>query len=184
MLQSLLVRIAKALDAAGLPYMVIGGQAVLAYGFTRLTDDIDLTLGVAPDRLAEVHHAIEGAGLKPLADDSFVAEALVLPCVDPSTSTRVDLIFSFAGYERVALDRTKVFELSGHDVRFASVEDVLIHKIVASRVHDLRDAEELLVRHERSIDQSYMTHWLTAFGEALDQDLVWEFKRLLEAARS
>jgi hypothetical protein len=37
MFQALLVRLARALDSAGIPYMVIGGQAVLLYGEPRLT---------------------------------------------------------------------------------------------------------------------------------------------------
>ena len=48
MFDELLARIAGALDARALPYMVIGGQAVLLYGEPRLTRDIDITLGVEP----------------------------------------------------------------------------------------------------------------------------------------
>lgn len=39
------------MDEAGVPYMVIGGQAVLIYGEPRLTKDIDITLGVDVDGL-------------------------------------------------------------------------------------------------------------------------------------
>lgn len=51
MFEELLKRIAAALDAAGIPYMIIGGQAVLLYGEPRLTRDIDLTLGIGPDEV-------------------------------------------------------------------------------------------------------------------------------------
>jgi hypothetical protein len=51
----LLERIAIALDGAGIPYMIIGGQAVLLYGEPRLTKDIDITIGAGPDRLTAVH---------------------------------------------------------------------------------------------------------------------------------
>ncbi|MGB3565055.1 MAG: hypothetical protein WBH85_09195 [Thermoanaerobaculia bacterium] len=44
MFGSLLERIALALDNADLPYMVIGGQAVLLHGEPRLTRDIDITV--------------------------------------------------------------------------------------------------------------------------------------------
>jgi len=54
MFESLLERIATALDAAAIPYMVIGGQAVLVHGEPRLTRDIDITLGVDIDRLGQV----------------------------------------------------------------------------------------------------------------------------------
>ena len=46
MFQALLARLALELEARSLPYMVIGGQAVLVHGEPRLTRDIDITLGV------------------------------------------------------------------------------------------------------------------------------------------
>ena len=52
MLESLLEKTAAALENAAIPYMIIGGQAVLVYGEPRLTKDIDITLGVGLDRLA------------------------------------------------------------------------------------------------------------------------------------
>jgi hypothetical protein len=45
MFETLLERIALALEQAAVPYMVIGGQAVLLHGEPRLTKDIDVTLG-------------------------------------------------------------------------------------------------------------------------------------------
>ena len=57
MISEVLQRVARVLDAARMPYMIIGGQAVLVHGEPRLTKDIDVTLGVALDRLGEVRFA-------------------------------------------------------------------------------------------------------------------------------
>lgn len=46
MFERLLERLAGSLDRHKIPYMVIGGQAVLVYGEPRLTRDIDVTVGV------------------------------------------------------------------------------------------------------------------------------------------
>ena len=51
MVRDLIERLARALERAGLPYMVIGGQAVLLYGEPRVTKDVDITLGVGPEQL-------------------------------------------------------------------------------------------------------------------------------------
>ncbi|GJL55165.1 MAG: hypothetical protein NPIRA02_22970 [Nitrospirales bacterium] len=40
------MKISKTLKRRRIPYMVIGGQAVLVYGEPRLTRDIDVTLKV------------------------------------------------------------------------------------------------------------------------------------------
>jgi hypothetical protein len=43
MFEALLKLIARALDSYHIPYMLIGGQAVLLYGEARLTADVDIT---------------------------------------------------------------------------------------------------------------------------------------------
>ena len=48
MFDELISMIALALREGGVPYMVIGGQAVLLYGQVRFTRDIDVTLALAP----------------------------------------------------------------------------------------------------------------------------------------
>lgn len=45
MLKELLKKIASELATEKIPYMIIGGQALLIYGEPRLTKDIDITLG-------------------------------------------------------------------------------------------------------------------------------------------
>jgi len=51
MFEKILSRIGASLAKHGLPYMIIGGQAVLMYGEPRLTRDIDITLGIHIDQL-------------------------------------------------------------------------------------------------------------------------------------
>jgi hypothetical protein len=43
MFQELLEALAQELEARAIPYMLIGGQAVLLYGVPRLTEDVDVT---------------------------------------------------------------------------------------------------------------------------------------------
>ena len=42
MFDQIIARVGAALDRAGLPDMIIGGQAVLLHGEPRLTRDIDI----------------------------------------------------------------------------------------------------------------------------------------------
>lgn len=80
MLENLFERIAAALRDAAIPYMIIGGQAVLLYGEPRLTKVIDITVGIGLDRLSDIRTAAMVAGLEPLVDpETFTRETLVLP---------------------------------------------------------------------------------------------------------
>ncbi|WP_173050321.1 hypothetical protein [Nitrospira sp. KM1] len=67
MFTQLLERLATALDRAGIPYMIIGGQAVLLYGEPRLTRDIDVTLGIDVDRVSGLLALTTQLAFTPLA---------------------------------------------------------------------------------------------------------------------
>lgn len=179
MFTALLEKIALALSDAGIAYMVIGGQAVLLYGEPRLTKDIDITLGAGLDRLADVLALAEKAGLKPLVSpETFTRQTMVLPCEDPATGIRVDFVFSFSPYERQAMERVRRVRIGAADVCFASLEDVIIHKIIAGRPRDLEDVRAMLLKNP-SVDLTYTRRWLREFSEALSEPFLDRFSEIL-----
>ena len=173
-----LVELAKALDQVNIPYMIIGGQAVLIYGEPRLTRDIDITLGITPDNLSQVLDVASKVDLQVLVKDpeDFVNRTWVLPTLHPSSGLRVDFIFSWTPYEKQALERARTFKIEGYPIRFASPEDVIIHKILAGRPRDLEDARSIL--RKQKVDIDYIHHWLEAFEKALDQPLLQRFEQI------
>ena len=64
MIEKLIKKIAQRLDEEKVPYMIIGGQAVLLYGTPRLTRDIDITLGVDTDKFKLIEGICKKLGLK------------------------------------------------------------------------------------------------------------------------
>ena len=179
MYQSLLASIARALDAARIPYMVIGGQAVLFHGEPRLTRDIDITLGVDSSQLNIVRDAVAHIGLVPSVKEveAFVRATNVLPLSHTPSGLRVDLIFSFSTYESEAIQRAVPVVMEGVQVRFASAEDLIIHKLVAGRPRDIEDVRGILARNP-SLDEPYLATWLAAFREVVNRDLVAELNSL------
>lgn len=147
--------------------MLIGGQAVLLHGEPRLTQDIDVTLGIAPERTPDILAAAAEAGLAPLPDDpgAFVRETFVLPSEEPSTGIRVDFIFSTTAYEAQAIERAVEVEVGGESVAFAAVEDLLLHKLFAGRPRDLEDARGVVRRKGETIDWVYVRRWAEEFAE-------------------
>ena len=187
MFQELLIKLARALDDARIPYMVIGGQAVLIHGEPRLTRDIDVTLGVDASQLARVRTAIQTIGLRPVVEDAedFVRKTNVFPLSAESTPIRIDLIFSFTPYEAEAIRRAVGIRFGDATVRFAAVEDLIIHKMVAGRPRDIEDVRGVLAR-EPVLDESYVRRWLSSFSEIVHRDLNSEhlvLKREHEADR-
>ncbi|MBN1103943.1 MAG: hypothetical protein JXL84_11065 [Deltaproteobacteria bacterium] len=179
MFELLLEKIALALDEAKIPYMVIGGQAVLLHGEPRLTRDIDITLGIGAEKLDLLLPAVRVSGLKTLVDPpTFTAKTHVLPCEDPVTGIRVDFIFSFLPYESQAIGRARTVPMGNALVRFATPEDLIIHKIVAGRPRDMEDAKGVLLKNPE-IDTKCIRRWLKEFSSATGRPLLRRFHALL-----
>lgn len=173
MFQELLARLASEFEARRLPYMVIGGQAVLVHGEPRLTRDIDITLGASADEVDAVLDAAQKVGLKPLIENprEFVRDTWVLPCADTHSGIRVDLMFSFTEYERQAMDRAVRVTIGGSDVRIATAEDLVVLKILAGRPRDLEDARTVLLKNPK-LDRDYVTRCLSALEVDTGQPLL------------
>lgn len=180
MFEKLLARIGEALNKAAIPYIIIGGQAVLVYGEPRLTRDIDVTLGVNIDRLDEIMNIVRKVEAEIIPEDpeKFVKQTYVLP-VKTENNIRVDFIFSFTPYERQACDRANKIKIKDIFVNFGSPEDIIILKVFAGRPRDLEDVKSILVKNQ-SVDLPYVKKWLADFdrdGDSNFQDILSDIIR-------
>ncbi|MGD0337334.1 MAG: nucleotidyl transferase AbiEii/AbiGii toxin family protein [Bacteroidota bacterium] len=178
-LQSILCKIANILDRENIPYMVIGGQAVMIYGEPRMTKDIDITLDRDIDSLPLIKKLADELELKPLIKDvdQFVQRNNVLPVSDSKGMVRVDFIFSFMPYEHEAIRRANKIDITGTRVSYACIEDVIIHKIVAGRPRDIEDVKGILNRNT-VIDKKLVVQCLDAFSGTVGHDLTAIFKEI------
>ena len=181
MFRELLRKTARCLNKASIPYMVIGGQAVLLYGEPRLTKDIVITLGLGIDGLHKIREIIPAIPLRIIVDhdEEFVRRTMVLPTVEERSGIRVDFIFSFSPYERQAIERAKEVRIGRGSVRFASLEDVVIHKMIAGRARDIEDARSIIIKNP-GYDFSYIEKWLREFGESLGENYLEQFSKTIE----
>lgn len=180
MFQNLLKRLARGLNRARIPYMVIGGQAVLLYGEPRMTRDIDITLGLGVDEVGRVLSLTRLLGLRTIVKNCrpFVQKTMVLPVVEPSTKIRVDFIFSFTEYGRQAIARSRTVRLGRTGVRFASLDDVIIHKVVASRARNMEDVRSIVLKNP-GYDGRYIVRWLRVLDRGAGAGLVQVFRRAI-----
>ena len=159
--------------------MVIGGQAVLVHGRPRFTGDIDITLGVDIDHLKRLRVIAETLSLQPLRKDveKFTKQTNVFPVVHTTTNIKVDFIFSFSDYERQAIQRAHPIEVGETMVHFASAEDTIIHKLIAGRPIDIRDAKSI-TNIQPSINRRYVLKWLKKYSELVARDLEKEYREI------
>ena len=175
----LIKRLAQSLDKYNFPYMVIGGQAVMMYRSPRFTNDIDISIGVNVDKLNELLSLVDDLKLKILTNEpvNFVLQKMVLPTIDES-GFRVDLILSQTQYEKDAIKRAVTVNLQGIPVKYATVEDIIIHKIFAGRNIDLEDVRMILVGN-KNINMSLIKETLIQLGEFTSMDFISRFEKLI-----
>jgi predicted nucleotidyltransferase len=174
MIVKLIKRVCQRLDEDEIPYMIIGGQAVLIYGRPRLTYDIDITLGVDTDKFQIIEKVCRKLRLRILPEDpeTFAKETKVLPAEEPRSRIRLDFIFSCTAYETQAIKRAKEISIYNYAVKFASCEDVIIHKMLAGRAIDEEDVKSILAKNRSSLNLKYVRRWISEFGRISEHNNV------------
>ena len=177
MFAKLIADLAQALDQASIPYVVIGGQAVLIHGEPRFTRDIDVTLGIGPESLPDVLVALSRLGWSALPQDprEFVSQTMVLPCEDRSSGIRIDFIFGLTAFETATIDRAVLVDMEGTPVKFAGAEDLVVHKMIAGRPRDLEDVVGIVAKNP-SLDTTRIITTLREFEAMLEQEFVTAFE--------
>ncbi|MEX2261704.1 MAG: nucleotidyl transferase AbiEii/AbiGii toxin family protein [Bryobacteraceae bacterium] len=181
-LESALLEVASLIERLSIPYMLIGGLAVAAWGEPRATLDVDLSLWVEPDRLDQTVTDLSMA-LRPLPQNptNFVRSSRVLPVL-ANSGVRIDLVFASLPMEADLINRAKPIEVAGKVIPVASVEDIIWMKLISERKKDLEDAQGLLRRHRHSVDRKYLESRLSELAEALARpDVLDVLQRELDA---
>jgi hypothetical protein len=176
---TLMAKVSNALERDAVPYMVIGGQAVVVHGEPRFTRDIDITLGIYTEEMERIFKITRELSLEPLkgVTEDFVKRTALLSVEDKETRLVVDFIFSFLPYERQAIQRAKPVHIGRTSVRFATAEDTIIHKLFSARPIDIADVKSI-ISTTRDLDNVYLKKWLKEFSGVAGRDLVKEYGKI------
>lgn len=161
------LRVAAALEAAGLPYALGGALAYGQYGVPRATNDVDVNVFVDVARMADVARALAPLGVAvDVAAATHEAEregAVVLRWGD----YRLDVFLPSIAFSWEA-QRTRVrCRIDDNDVWFLSAEALCVFKMLFFRSKDLVDLERLLAVSGRTVDVEYVRQRLV---EAMGAD--------------
>jgi len=102
---------------------------------------------------------------------------MVLPCLDNESGIRIDFVFSNSEYERQAIERARRIRIGKAQVCFATVEDLIIQKIIAGRPRDLEDARIVLAKKEGA-DLEYVRCWLKQIEESLGEPFLQSLEEI------
>ena len=158
----------RALNDAGVRFIVVGGLAVNAHGYGRLTDDVDLVIRLEPGDVRNGFRALAGLGYVPrvpVTADGFADPEQRARWIrekgmtvlnfhsDLHRETAIDLFvtepFDFEQEYRLA----RVEEVaSGVAVRIVRLPTLARMKREAGRPQDLADIDELRLLHGKALD--------------------------------
>lgn len=166
------VAVLGALDAAAIPYMIVGSLASNFHGIPRATRDADFVVQLAPHSLQRLEQVLapglvlerQGAFdavtgtlryLIALADSPFVCEMFVL---------------SDDAHDQERFSRREAATVLAHRAFVASAEDMIITKLRwatgAHRAKDRDDIRNILAVQGAQLDWAYLDRWSAAHGTA------------------
>ena len=138
-------QITSRLEQLGIPYAVLDGMALVAHGYVRTTEDVDILL--TPEGLDAVHRQLDGLGYVPPFSGSRNLR-------DATTGVRIEFVLTgqYPGdgkQKPVAFPEpsTRSVEIDG--IRYLNLSSLIELKLAsgitnAGRLRDLADVQELI----------------------------------------
>ncbi len=158
-----------------LQYSLIGGYAMILYGVQRMTQDIDITVLVELEDIEKVGNIFLDNGFSPRKEHpiQFFQRYFVLPSTYLATDVMVDIAAGVSNFDKTVVQRSCVTKYSNLEIPVASVEDMIIYKVLANRKIDQYDVEFLFKFHSESIDKIYLLKTAKDFCE-IERDDIFE----------
>lgn len=161
------VRFFEELDV---PYALMGGVAVGAYGIPRPTHDLDFTISIDRARLPELHEKAEDHGYS--VPDSFASGWVDLVADMPLVRVRqwvegkaidVDIFLAESRFQESVMARRVRMELDAATVWLVSAEDLVLLKLIAGRPRDIGDILDVFLA-QGELDEDYLRTWAVELG--------------------
>ncbi len=177
-LYELLALVVETFTRLGVPYLVTGSVASMAYGEPRLTNDIDIVAGIREEHIPDLLAAFPADAFYLSAE--AIKEAIQrqgqFNIIHPTSGLKVDVIIcKETPFDRSRFARARTIRPAEHyEATFAAAEDVIIKKMEyyregGSEKH-LRDITGMLKVSPEEIDEGYIVEW----SERLGLRPIWE----------
>ena len=167
-------RLAQRLEDEGIPYAVIGGMALAAHGYVRMTLDVDILL--TPKGLVDFQEKLVGKGY--VADFPGAAKSFR----DTETNVKIEIItageFPGDGLPKpVSFPVPEGQTVEEDDVLVINLEKLLELKLASGlsashRMRDLADVQDLIMALNLPLE----------LKDKLDESVRPEYQRIWEAA--
>jgi hypothetical protein len=164
--ESITLRVAEALEACGIPFLLSGSFASNYYGIPRSTRDADFVLqserAVGPDFAEQLG---EDFLLEPQLSFETNTGTFRQVLRHKQKTFKVELfLLSQDAHDQARFARRRAVQLFGRQVWLPSPEDVLITKLRWARGKDKDDARDVMAVQKDKLDWPYVEVWCRRQG--------------------
>ena len=173
----LLKKVVDVFERLGIPYLITGSVAAMAFGEPRFTNGIDIVAAIDEKHVKDLMMSFP-------SDEFYISEEMVREAIHrqgqfniihPGSGIKVDVIikqvtpFNNSRFERLL----RIHPAESYQANFAAPEDVIIKKMEyykagGSEKH-LRDITGILKISGETVDWNYITKW----AKRLDLTEIW-----------
>ncbi|MFI5382132.1 MAG: nucleotidyltransferase [Tepidisphaerales bacterium] len=172
-LQQAFEALVSILNERGVRYAIIGGLATLQHTRVRTTDDVDALLTVPQTAMPSLFESLRDRGftvdlarnIRELRDQGLTTLRF--------RDVMVDLMRPLIPAYAHVLDRAVTIQVLGKVVSLASVEGLIVMKLIAMRPQDQSDIRDLLAAYAGSLDLQFIRIEMESFTESGDPRRVW-----------
>ncbi len=146
---------------------VVGGLAVMVRGRVRPTTDADLIMSVRTDQLDDLlaHSRKLGLSYQPADEEMLRQGGLIrLALQKGSELEHIDVLIADDDFLASVLRRAEQIRIRGIDLPMATVEDLMLMKLLAARPLDIDDVLSLKDAHGATLDREYLVEWAEVLG--------------------
>jgi hypothetical protein len=168
---------AEALEACGIPYMLVGSYSSNFYGVDRSTQDADFVIELTQGDIGELARRLAPA-IRIDRQMSFETVTMSRRFVAEVVGTTFKIEFFLLNdnpHNQERFRRRRQVTLLGRQVWMPTVEDVIVTKLhwalLANRSKDREDVRDVIAVQRDRIDWDYVYHWCDQHGtrELLDE---------------
>jgi len=164
-----LLRIATIFEQHHVTYAVVGGIAVRALGVPRPTYDLDLTIIHLEDN-QQLLRELEKAEYEvpEIYRNGWLGNIAGLPLLKVKVwknleAVDIDIFVAETDFQKSLLKRKQLVDVEGNKFWCATAEDVIVLKILADRLRDRVDVQDILFM-QPLLDVTYLRHWSEVLG--------------------
>ncbi len=172
------------LESRAISYAIMGGLAVRALALPRPTNDVDITISIPAEEIAELLRqlVVEGIEVPQAYQHGWLDRVAGMPLIklktylDTEHAVDLDVFVAESEFQTSLLARRISADFDDRKIWIVTPEDLILLKLIADRPRDQIDVTDILFI-QGQLDEAYLKRWAAELSitDRLDRALANHF---------